>query len=299
VNSQTLNYLSDPLLRGIYLPGVVAAFAIALLGAVLSVPVVLKRLAFVGQGVSHAAFGGVGVAVLLGFGAAGGTGIDALAQLAIIVGFCLGAALLIAALVRRGLSEADTIIGVILVGSMALGAILLQIAHGMGRGSNVAWESLLFGSILNVGPVDAWVAWAFSLASLLVMWWWRRPLLFWGFDEPVSSTYGVRGGRWSTLLMTLLAVATVITMKLAGVVLATALLVLPGATAMCLSRRMGRVLAWSVAVAFLGVAGGVIASFEAGLPTGASIVMVLIVAYGCARGWAVMPRRAANRGGAI
>lgn len=283
MNSRTIEYLTDPLLRDVYLPGVIAALAIALLGAALSVLVVLKRLAFVGQGVSHAAFGGVGVAVLLGLGAAATSGLDAWLQLGVIIGFCFSAAWLVAALARRGSAEADTVIGIILVGSMALGAILLQIAHNRGRGSNVAWESLLFGSILNVGPTDAITAWVFALACIGVLWWFRRPLLFWAFDEQVATSLGVPAGRYRMLLMTLLAVATVIAMKLAGVVLATALLVLPGATAMHLARSMGRVLAWSVASAMAGVTAGVVASFELGLPTGASIVMAHIAAYALAR----------------
>ena len=92
------------------------------------------------------------------------------------------------------------------------------------------------------------------------------------------------------------ALAIVTVMKLAGVVLATALLVLPGATGLRLSDRLSGVLAWSLGAGVLGVLAGIIISFEADLAPGPSIVLSLVALYGaaCAAGWA-MNRRAVPR----
>src|SRR6185436_17351355 len=118
----------------LYWPGVIAGLAMALMCSVLSVLVVLKRLAFIGQGISHAAFGGIGLAAVLGLTAAVGKAapMHGVPQFAIVLVFCLGAALLIGLISQRGNGEAgthaDTAIGIVLVGSMALGAILLKAA---------------------------------------------------------------------------------------------------------------------------------------------------------------------------
>lgn len=282
----TIEYLTSPDLRGLYWPGVLAAFAVAGLCAVLSVLVVLKRLAFIGQGISHAAFGGIGLAAVLGLvgaTAASATGLTAALQFVVVVGFCLAAALLVARLSERGKSEADTVIGIILVGAMAAGAILIKVAASMGRVGNVAWESILFGSILNVGLSDAMIAWGVCLSVLAALWWRRRPLLFWAFDEPVCAAFGVAPRPARVLLLALLALATVTAMKLAGVVLATALLVLPGAAALLLSRSLTIVITLAALIAAGGVSAGLVLSFELDWPTGPSIVAVLCGAYAAAR----------------
>jgi len=270
----TLRYLTDPSLRGLYWPGVLTGVAIALLCAPLSVLVVLKRLSFIGQGISHAAFGGVGVAAVLGLIGAGAVG--GLGQFFVVTAFCLAAALLVGAMSGRG-TRADTAIGIVLVASMALGAILFQRSK-----ANTSWESILFGSILNVGIEDAGRAAIVAALGLVALWWGRRSVLFWAFDEPSAVAFGVRTTAAKYLVLTLLAVATVAAMKLAGVVLATALLVLPGATALQLSARLWRVVGLSVIVALVGVVGGLAVSFELNSQAGACIVLCLVAQFAAA-----------------
>lgn len=265
----TIEYLQSPELRELYLPGIVTGFAIAVLCAALSVLVVLKRLAFVGQGISHSAFGGVGIASALG--AAGAVlAAHPLGQFGIVTVFCLIAAMLIGSISRKGQTEADTAIGIVLVASMALGAILLSRAK---RG--ISWESFLFGGILDVTWADAGLAWGIAGAVLAGLWFFRRPLTFWAFDEQAAMAWGVRTRAMNLVLMAMLCLATVTAMKLAGVVMATAMLVLPGAIALKISRRFRHVLGLSVLLAVLGVIGGLFASFEASWPPGPAIVAVL------------------------
>ncbi|MBS0191317.1 MAG: metal ABC transporter permease [Phycisphaerales bacterium] len=288
---KTIEYLSDPALRSIFLPGVLAGLAIAIFGGVLSVFVVMKRLAFIGQGISHAAFGGVGVAYVLGLGgaAAGGLGAGAFgAQFAIVFAFCLLAALQVGLLTggdagRRKRSQADTAIGIVLVASMAIGSLLLHMAEKGGRGATVSWESLLFGSIVGVGVADAWACGFIGTVILAVLFVLRRPMTFWAFDEAAAAAYGVRAGLMRVALLILLALATVTAMKLAGVVLATAMLVLPAATAVQFSRTAAGAFVWSVLFAVVSVALGIVMSFELDWPTGASIVLVLSALFGA--GW--------------
>lgn len=287
---KTISYLTGHL-ADMFWPAVVTGVAVAVMCAILSILVVLKRLAFIGQGVSHAAFGGVGLAALLGLmaGAAGATLGPSLAQFLVILAVCLAAALGVGFLSRRGSTQADTAIGIVLVASMALGAVLLNLAHRWKRVSGVSWESVLFGQLLNVGWSDAAIAIAVAALTLGLLAYFRRPMLFWAFDPPVARAFGVRADAMNFLLLTLLALATVTAMKLAGVVLATAMLVLPGAAALQLSRRSSRVIALSFAAAFAGVLGGLVLSFEADWPPGPSIVLVLTGLFAASR----LARRAA------
>lgn len=287
---RTIDYLTDPVLRGLYLPVIVAGLAIAALCGSLSVLVVLRRLAFVGQGISHAALGGIGVAAALGLLATGAdaTGARAIAQFGVVLTFCVGAGLLISVLSQQRRSQADTAIGVVLVSSMALGAVLL---HAFST-STVSWESFLFGSILAVSWSDAAIACAVAGATLLVLWSVRRPLIFWAFDPPVAQSLGVSERRMSLLLMFLLSLATVTAMKLAGVVLATAMLVLPGAVALRLSVRGAFVFVLALGLAVVGVLGGLLLSFELNWLPGASIVLVLSAFFAAAWSASALRQRA-------
>lgn len=275
---KTLDMLSNPEMARLLWPSIIAGLGIAAMCSVLSVFVVLKRLSFIGQGVSHAAFGGIGVAAVLGLmgttsAAAGG------AQFAIVLAFCIGAAWLMGSLTSKGSGNADTAIGIVLVASMALGAALFFIAWRRGLSPGLSWESVLFGSILGVGKVDAQVVWVAAAVTAVTIWLTWRPTVFWAFDEEGAAAFGVNTARAKYRLLTLLALATVTGMKLAGVVLATAMLVLPGATALRLSDRLPRVLLLSIAVSLVGVLGGLVASFELDLPAGACIVGALTVLY--------------------
>ncbi len=262
-------------------PGVVAAVAVSLQCGLLSPLVVLRRLAFMGQGVSHAAFGGWGIALALG--------LVSTAAFGVVAGFCIASALGIAWLSDRRTTSADTVIGVFLVGSMALGAALvsLTIRAGAAASGGPSWEDLLFGSLLTVRIEDAAIAWVAGAIVAALLAWWRRPMLFWAFDEPAAEAFGAPVGRMKTALMVMLAVVIVVTMKLSGVVLATALLIIPGAAALRMSARLGVVFALSCAVSLVGVLGGLALSFWLDLPPGACIVGALVAMFGAT--WAIAP----------
>jgi ABC-type Mn2+/Zn2+ transport system permease subunit len=122
--------------------------------------------------------------------------------------------------------------------------------------------------------------------------------LFWASDEESARAFGVPVARTKLLLMTLLALAIVTAMKLAGVILATALLSLPGATALRLSRRLWWAVGLSIASGVFGLAGGFALSIEANWPTGPSVVACLAFAFVLAWvwGWASTLFAGARRG---
>ncbi len=275
---KTIEYLTSGDLAGLYWPIVLAGVAIALCCSALSVLVVLRRLAFIGQGVSHAAFGGVGIAAVLGVASTGGAFAE-LAMLAIVLCFCIAGALAIA---RFGDEHrADTAIGIVLAGAMALGVVLIDLAarRALARGqpAPAGVESVLFGSFTSVTDTTAWIAWGVALLVVGGLWLGRRRIVFWAFDPAACEAFGLDRARIRSIVMVLLALAIVVTMRLAGVILATALLVLPGAIALRLSRRWGAVLALAHGAGLVGVLGGLVLSFEANLQPGPSVVAVLLL----------------------
>lgn len=277
-----------------HLPALLAGLGVAAIGAPLSVFVVLKRLAFIGQGVSHAAFGGVGVALVLGF--AGSSVTDNVMQSVIVLAFSIGAALVISALGRSNKGRIDTAIGIVLSASMALGFILFNIAesghdhdeHGHAHGHHAdehhVIEEILFGNILNANWNMVWVTIGTGVLILTALWWCRHKLIFWSFDEPVCAAYGVREHRTGNLLLILLSIAVVMAMQVVGVILAAATLVLPGAAALHLSSRLPLVMIWSMLIALGGTVLGFMLGDAAAWPIGPSIVLVQAVAYLAALG---------------
>ena len=280
---RTLEYLGDPIMRGLFLPGIVTGVAIAIVCACLAVLVVLKRMSFIGQGVSHAAFGGMGVAAVLGLTGASLSAAQAVGQFSIILSFCLAAAMIVAWMSARRGTSADTAIGIVLVASMTLGAILMHAAFKRQGSQGPGWESVLFGAILSVGWSDAIVAAIVSLAILVVLWWERRKLIFWAFDETSAPAFGAPPRSPRIVLMVLLCLSIVTAMKLAGVVLATAVLVLPGATALAMSKKLSHVIAISVGAALVSLVIGLVASMELDWPPGACIVGAMTLLYAVAR----------------
>lgn len=284
---QTLEYLRDPVLRAVYLPGVLAGLATVIMCGLVSPLVVVKRLGFIGQGISHCAFGGVGVASLLaamGFISLGGT-----AEFAVIGAFCIAAALGMGVIAERRRTSEDTTIGLFLVGSMATGALLVAFARDLavrlGRTPDGrSWESILFGQVTGAGPTEVWLAFIVLALVALAVFGLRRPLLFWAFDEDAARAFGVPTGAMKAALMIILALVVVTAMRTAGVVLASALLVLPGATALKLSRRFKPVVALACLIGVVGLFGGLVLSFENNWQPGPCVVLVMVAMFAAA--WA-------------
>ncbi len=271
-----------------YQTALLGAVPIALLCGVLSVFVVLRRMTFVGQGISHSAFGGAGVALLLGlFLPAMRT---PLLRDAVIVAFCVLTAILIGWLARNRRVKEDSAIGICLVGAMALGLLLIDLRRiwftelrAAGRvdyatqGYTPSLHNLLFGDILSIPSGELPYVWLVCAAILLWIVAIYKELVFFSFDEQGAGVFGVRTSLIYYTLLASLAVAIVAAMRFLGVILCGALLVVPGAAASMMSRRIGWVVASSACVGLVSVVAGIfLAIWLSGLSTGPVIVLVLV-----------------------
>jgi len=272
----TFHQLFGPM-GAVFWPGVIASLLIALAAGLLSPLVVLRRLSFVGQGVSHAGFAGLGLALVITWLTRGSLHGPLLTNGALVV-ISLGAGWLIAVVSTRGREQGDTAIGVVMVTAMALGFVLTRLAaEPVTRLTGERppdLESVLFGSVVSVGWVDASIAAAVSALIVGLLWWYRRPILFWAMDEEGAASFGVNTDRMRLLVLMLLSLLVVLAVRVAGVVLATAVLVLPGAAALRLSAQLGNVLACSVVLSLAAVLGGMVLAFELDLQPGPAFVLV-------------------------
>ena len=275
-----------------YQNALLAGLAVGVACAMLSVFVVYKRMAFIGEGISHAAFAGVGLAMLLQLYLPAMR--DPFARDAVIAASCVATAMLIGWLTRHGHVFEDSAIGICLVGAMALGVVLLDVRTDLFRqmvatgamqradlGYTPSFHDILFGSILSVSHSDVWLACieAGVVAALILAFF--KELVFFACDEEAAEVFGVRTGLIYYGLLAGIGVTVVVAMRLLGVILCSALLILPGATANFWSYRIGRVTVAAVLSAAACIAVGLFLSITLRvLSTGPLVVLVMCAAFG-------------------
>ncbi len=229
----------------------------------LSFVVVVRRLAFAGVGLSHSAFAGIALALLLGVHPVLG---------ALLV--AVGVAFLLAKASDKGVPE-DAAIGVLFAGSMAAGAVLLSLYGG----TRVELWAYLFGNILSVSNFDLWFLGAAAAVSLGFFFGTKRNLLLVAFNRELALAEGVNVPALNLGLMTVLAVAVIASVKAVGIVLASGLLVLPAAvgTRLSPSARGSLALSWLVGAGV--IFGGLGLSWWLDLPSGATIMLLGTAVY--------------------
>jgi ABC-type Mn2+/Zn2+ transport system permease subunit len=236
-----------------------AGLVVGLGCAVLAFFVVLRRMAFVGVGISHAALGGVALGVLLG--------IDPV--LAALL-FSVAVAWLIGATAGRGRLSEETAIGIFFPTAMAFGVALMA-------GTPDYRQDLLgylFGNILLVRDVDLVLATVLVGSTLVIILFFFKELLFISVDEETARAAGLPAARLRFLLLTLLAVTIVSAIKVVGIVLVSAFLVIPAATAQVVAPSMRAMMGLSVVFALASVVGGLWLAWVLDLPSGAAIVLL-------------------------
>ena len=274
--------LTDPGLR----LALVAVVAMGLACALLSVFVVLRRWAFIGEGISHGGLGGAGTAWLLAI-LIPGWDQQWLVMTAVVV-FCLLMAVGIGYFTRDGKLSSDAVIGIFLVASVAWGFMAQGIYRAVLHREPAGFDTLVFG---QMRPVSA----AFTIAAviacagvILTLWLFSKEIIAYSFDPLMAQVSGVRAGTMHYLMIVLLTIMVLVGIRMLGSILVMAMLVLPGATALALSRRLGKVLLISTAVGLVGVVGGLWAhAWRRYLPVGPCIALVLfaqfLVAFGVGR----------------
>lgn len=247
-----------------------ALAAVALVGAacgLLGVYVVHRRLAFVGDALAHATLPGIAAAYLMGISLSVGAGFAAVTA-AVLIGFAA----------RRRAVEEDTAVGVVFPGLFALGVLLLTRAK-----VSRDLTHILFGNVLGVTAGDLWLAVAVLAIVAGTLFALHKELELCGYDPTHAAAMGMNPDRLRGVLLLLLAAVVVAGIQAVGVILTTALLVTPAATASMLSRRLvPQMFLSSLFAAASGVV-GLFASYYLEASAGAAVVLA-------ATGWFIAVR---------
>lgn len=254
-----MHYLTDPWTHGFARHGLLAGLMGGALCGLVGVYVVLRRMSYIGHGLSHAIFGG------------------AVASYVLQINFYIGAgvwgvlsALMIDSVARRRKIGADAAIGIVTTASFAVGVALVSRYHRF----QVNFEAALFGNILGVTEGDLWVLLGVLLFAGTVIFLRYRQLLFATFDPDVGDAYGVPVRRMDALFSVVLAATVVSTMNILGVTLIAAMIVVPAIVGRLVTDSFSRMLYLATGTgAFCGIAGMYI-SYYTDIASGATIVLV-------------------------
>jgi zinc transport system permease protein len=243
------------------LAGLFVAFACAILGLFL----VLRRDAMIGHGLSHITFGGVALGLFL----------NVLPLVTALVVAVLASLAIMKLREKAGL-HGDTAIGILSSVGMAMGIALATLA---GR-FNVDLLSYLFGDILAISPVEVGFSVALAAAAVTLIFANYHKLMYATFDREAAKASGVQIGRLDILLTILTSVTVVLGMKVVGILMVTALLVIPAAAGLQLAANFKQALVISSLAAVFSVVVGLLASFYLNLPAAATIVIIAFVIFG-------------------
>jgi len=256
--------VTEILAYGFMQKALAAGILVSITCSVISFFVLVNRLSFIGVGISHAAFGGVAIGILFG--------IDPTLSAVI---FSVLIAWMIGIVSRRGRLNEDTTIGIFYAAAMALGIVII----GLSRGYTVDLFGYLFGNILAVTSTDLWIVAALSLFVLGTVFYFFKELLYISFDEESAQVNGVPVAFLYYYLLTLMAVTIVISMKVVGIILVSALLVIPAAAAYEVSSHYKSVLIVSVIVGLVSALGGLLVSYRLNTASGATIVLLAAAVF--------------------
>lgn len=238
----------------------IACVLTGLLTGFLSVFVVQRRMSFLGSGLAHSSFGGVALGLWLG-----------LEPLWVATVFTLIVAVIILAVQRKTKLETDTSIGIFFSAAMASGILFLSFRKDPAQDA----MTYLFGSILAVEPLDLYLTSGLVVGLLLLLPLWKR-WAYATFDRQLAEIDRLRTGRDDVVLTLLLALTIVVSIKVLGIVLLSAVLVIPAAIARMVSKRFSEMTWKSVSLGVGTNLGGLMLSYALDLPSGASIILLQV-----------------------
>lgn len=261
-----VTYLSYPFVQYALIVGVLVALCASLLG----VSLVLKRFSFIGDGLSHVAFGALAVATIL----------HVSNELIVMIPITVLAAVLLLGASNNAMIKGDASIAMISVGALAFGYLVLSKFSGS---TNVSADvcSTLFGatSILTLTITDVWVCIVMSILVIFVFAFFYNKIFAVTFDETFSEATGIRAKVYNYMIAVITALVIVLAMELVGSLLVSALIIFPALSAMRLFKSFRAVTLCSAVIAVIGTTVGMLISILASTPVGASIVAVDVVIF--------------------
>jgi ABC-type Mn2+/Zn2+ transport system permease subunit len=251
--------LLEPLTFVFFRRALLASLLVGALCGLVGVYIVLRRMSYIGHGLSHAVFGGAVISYLMQLNFYLGAGLWGVAS-----------ALLINEVAQRRKLGADAAIGIVTTASFAIGVAGISRQRRFTRN----FEAALFGNVLGITSADLWMIAGVAMASILGILILYKPLLFSTFDAEVAEVYGVPTHGVNAVFALILAAVIIVSMQVMGVTLIAAALVIPASAARLLTHRFGPLL-WLASALGAGVSVlGMYASYYLDLASGATIVLI-------------------------
>ena len=261
-------YLSFPFVQYALIVGVLIALCSSLLGVTL----VLKRFSFIGDGLSHVAFGAMAIAAVLRMNN----------EMPLVLLITVVAAVLLLRVGQNARIKGDAAIAMISVGALAVGYLLMNVFPT--GSSNLSGDvcSTLFGStsILTLTKAEVWLCIVLSVVVVAIFVLFYNKIFSVTFDENFAKAVGTRADLYNLLIAVVIAVIVVLAMNLVGSLLISALVIFPALSAMRVFKSFRSVTVCSAVLSVCCAALGILASIVFGTPVGSTIVVVDIVAFG-------------------
>lgn len=254
-------YFDYPFVKYAFIVGVLVALCASLLG----VSLVLKRFSFIGDGLSHVAFGALAIATILHVNN----------ELVVMLPITVLAAILLLGASDRALIKGDAAIAMISVGALALGYLILSKFSGA---TNVSADvcSTLFGatSILTLTVTDVWLCVIMSALVIFMFVFFYHKIFAVTFDENFAEATGIRAKVYNYMIAVITALVIVLAMELVGSLLVSALIIFPALASMRIYKSFLAVTLCSAVISVMGTVLGMVLSILFSTPVGATIVAV-------------------------
>jgi zinc transport system permease protein len=242
----------------------IAGSFVAVICSLLGVFLVLRKMSLIGDGLSHVSFGAIALGLFMG-----------IYPFYIAIPVVMLASLVILKISQKAKVYGDAAIGIVSAVGISMGVILASASKGF----NVDLFSYLFGNILAISNAEAVLSIVLSIAVLLVIYLFYWDLFSLTFDEEYSKTSGIKTNKLNILISLLTAVTVVLSVKMVGVMLVSALLILPAVTALQIAKGFKETLIIAGINSVISVILGIIISFLLDLPAGATIVLFSVLIF--------------------
>lgn len=258
-----MNFIHDIIQYDYLSNALIACILSGILCGIAGTYVVCRRMVFLSGGITHASFGGLGIAFYLGTNPITGAML-----------FAVASSLGIEWASSKGKIREDSAIGIMWGFGMAVGALFMSLRPGYTSGD---LSSYLFGSIITVTDADVAALSILTAAILLGTAIWLRPIMYVAFDREFAGSQGVHTKVVSYTMAAILAVAIVMSIRIMGIVLLISLLTMPVAIVNLFSKSYARITLWSAVTAAVASVAGVAASYHLEVPSGAAIIFILTI----------------------
>lgn len=238
-----------------------AAIFAGILCGIVGTYVVARRMVFLCGGITHASFGGLGIALWAGVNPIGGAMV-----------FAILSAMGIEWASDRGKIREDSAIGIMWGVGMAIGALFMSLTPGYTSGD---LASYMFGSIVTVTSADVVMLGLFTLLCVVgcALWW--RQVMYLAFDRDFAASQGIATRLSSYVLMAIVAITIVLAIRIMGIVLLLSLFTMPVVAANTLTKSYAKITLWASLIATFGTVMGLMVSYYWEIPPAACIIFIL------------------------